>query len=566
MRMGKMRSIGTKMNFLFLAAFLLLGAVLTYAANIEMTKGMKNTIIHKVQSDLQMSYAYIDEKYPGDWSVQNGELWKGKTKMSGNFGAVDEVGKLTGDTVTLFLADTRVATNVMVNGKRAVGTQVSAQVAQKVLQEQQTFIGEAKVVNKPYQTAYRPIQDGSNKVIGIWYVGVSQESINSAVLSFLTVFCAVLGAVILLTLVAVLLFTRRMKQRIQRIVSALQAAGNGDFTVHVQDDTEDEIGMIARGYEQMQQNLQHLVRNVSDMAEQVAASSEQLTASAEQTAEASLHVAEAAQGFAQGAETQGQLILQRAAAVSQMKERVADIATSTHIVSEVTSGTTLQAEQGEQLVEETVHQMSSIHDSVSITDEAIRQLHDRSQEIGNILSVMQGISEQTNLLALNASIEAARAGEHGKGFAVVAEEVRKLAEQSQAAASEIAQLIGTTREDASKSVAAMREVSDNVAAGLRISRQAAEKFRSILQGMQDLVPRIQDISAVARHMSAEAQETAGGMQEIAKMSAQATASVQQVAAATEEQSASMEEVKMLADKLEAGAQSLQDVTSSFRIS
>ena len=132
------------------------------------------TAIVKAQADLATCGEIINIKYPGPWSVRDGELYKGPIKMSLNNDIVDHLSRLTGDTVTVFLGETRVATTVLgSNGERAIGTKVSTKVAQTVLKNGQTYLGEADVVDQRYQAGYVPLRSESGTIIGMFYVGIS---------------------------------------------------------------------------------------------------------------------------------------------------------------------------------------------------------------------------------------------------------------------------------------------------------------------------------------------------------------------------------------------------------
>jgi len=142
----------------------------------------------KAQVDLATCGEIIEIKYPGSWSERDGDLYKGPIKISFNNDIVDHLSDLTGDSVTLFLGETRVATTVRnSNGERAIGTKVSANVAQKVLKAGQTYVGEADVVGQRYQTGYLPLRAENGNIIGIFYVGIShayeQEIITRSVIT-----------------------------------------------------------------------------------------------------------------------------------------------------------------------------------------------------------------------------------------------------------------------------------------------------------------------------------------------------------------------------------------------
>ncbi len=157
-------------------AFTLVLAGVTGLMGIYATYSMSDKVMEtagqKLTSDLALGREVIDNYFPGDWQIKNGLLYKGDMLMEENYAVIDRIGELTGDTVTIFKHDTRVATNVIQDGQRMINTKVSDEVGQIVLDEGKTFLGKAQVVGTWNECAYEPIKNKNGEIIGIWYVGV----------------------------------------------------------------------------------------------------------------------------------------------------------------------------------------------------------------------------------------------------------------------------------------------------------------------------------------------------------------------------------------------------------
>ena len=201
--------------------------------------------------------------------------------------------------------------------------------------------------------------------------------------------------------------------------------------------------------------------------------------------------------------------------------------------------------------------MAQIEKTVDDSAQLVGKLGERSSEIGKIVDTISGIAGQTNLLALNAAVEAARAGEQGRGFAVVAEEVRKLAEQSQDAAKQIAGLINEIQVDTGKAVNAMKEGTREVKAGSEAVQDTGRTFDDIVNLVGQVSEQVNDISAAIEQMAASSQNIVTSVKHIDKISKEASAHTQTVSAATEEQLASMEEIASSSQALANLAQNLQ---------
>ncbi|XQY91483.1 methyl-accepting chemotaxis protein [Metabacillus sp. HB246100] len=557
--------LGTKINLIVLSVILFLSGIIGFVVVKEVTEGIKAFAIEKAKGDLSLAERFIENKYEGPWQIKNGELYKGTHLMNGNDEVVDIIGEDTGDTVTIFQEDTRVATNVMINGKRAVGTTVSEEVANVVLKQGKKFYGEAEVAGHTYQTAYMPILDPNDEVIGILYVGASQKMIDQTLASFLVGFLVVLAFTIIIAIVIVFWFTKRLRKRLNVLTLALQKAGEGDFTQLIEDKTGDELSALSDNYNRMRENLISLMNEVLETSQQVAASSEELTAGSEQTNKATEQITEAIQEVANGADQQTTSVDKGVLNLQDVARGVTHISQSVTTIAVSGEDARKQAETGGEFVKSTAKQIQAIRTSVENTSHVITSLDSRSQQIGDITEVITEIANQTNLLALNAAIEAARAGEHGKGFAVVADEVRKLAEQSQRSSAQIIELVQGIQEDITRSNQSMLEVKEDVNEGLNIVERSQVSFRSILDAMEGMKMQTTELANTTKTLKSKTEDVTLSVEEISLVSKESSDHAQNVAASAEEQLAAMEEITASANALSNLAMELQETVNKFKL-
>ena len=329
--------------------------------------------------------------------------------------------------------------------------------------------------------------------------------------------------------------------------------------------SEDEIGQLAKGFRDMRTNLRALVGKVHAQAEQLAASSEELTASADQSAQASNQVANSITEVAEGAAAQLAAANDTAAVVQQMSASIQEVSATTNEVADQSNRAANQAHEGNKAVNKAVEQMGRIEQTVNNSAQVVAGLGERSKAIGQIVATISGIAGQTNLLALNAAIEAARAGEQGRGFAVVAEEVRKLAEQSQAATEQISELIGGIQGDTEQAVAAMDSGTREVKLGAEVVDAAGRAFHEIVELVTQVSGQVKDVSATIEQMAIGSQQIVESVNKIDKLSKDAAGQAQNVSAATEEQSASMGEIASSSQSLAKLALELQEAVGQFRV-
>lgn len=360
--------------------------------------------------------------------------------------------------------------------------------------------------------------------------------------SFMKHFVWMMIIAIILSVLVMVLFIRRMTSRIRRISSALQRAGGGDFTVTIQDAARDEIGDLVTSYNQMKNSLQTLIAHGLETAARVAATTGMIKEVTQQTAAESKQIALAIGEVAQGAELQTQSSNENLLAMEEVSIGIQKIAESATDISESAHHSKLQAEAGAGYVHSTVRQMNQISRSAQETDGVIRLLDEQSREISAILTDIQQIAGQTNLLALNASIEAARAGEHGRGFGVVATEVRKLAEQSGQSSARIAELIHQMENGMHQSVQVMAQMIDEVQSGLQIANDTENNFREILVTNGRITSQIEEMAAASEQMSAGIQQITASVTSITEIARTTSTSSHQVAAATAVQLEGIDEI------------------------
>ena len=358
---------------------------------------------------------------------------------------------------------------------------------------------------------------------------------------------------------------RSISRPVAQLAEAVQKVANGDLTERVAINRTDEIGVLANAFNSMVVQLQGLVKQITFNAEQLAASSEELTASAEQSAQAVHQVAGSVTDIAHGAEKQLNAVNETSAVVEQMSASIQQVAATANQVAEYSFKAAEQAQTGDKAVVKAVSQMSHVEQTVNNSATVVVKLGERSKEIGQIVDTISGIAGQTNLLALNAAIEAARAGEQGRGFAVVAEEVRKLAEQSQEAAKQIANLISEIQGDTDKAVVAMQAGTQEVAVGAEVVSAAGQAFKEIVTLVTQVSEQVREISAAIQQMASGSQHIVSSVKSIDELSKTAAGEAQTVSAATEEQSASMEEIASSSQSLAKMAQDLQTAVGRFRV-
>jgi len=549
--------------------FTLILAGVTGLMGIYATSVVSNRLVtaaeEKLLSDLRMGEYIIEQAYPGEWKIENGLLYKGDNVINGQHEIVDRIGNLTGDTITIFSGDTRVATNVTKDDQRMINTQVSEEVKHAVLDKGEIYVGEADVVGTVNYTAYQPIKDAQGKIIGIWYVGVPSTKYDSIVDDFRLHMIGYTIIGITLGLLAAFILAYTVYRPLLRIRSELKYMGEGDLTKTIEIVGKDEISRVASGVNLTVERISELIGKTKNLTGIVSASNQELAKRSEMSATLMEKMAEQANEMSQSAERQAELTGQSRQSITEMSAVIQQVAETAQQVSSSAFSATHEAETGEEKLNLAVGQIDTISRTVNSTASIIVELGAKSKEIGQIVDLITSIADQTNLLALNAAIEAARAGEQGRGFAVVAEEVRKLAEESGEAANRIAGIILEIQNEADRAVRAMEDGTREVAKGTEIIDEAGQAFQEIIKTINIVNQQIQEMAAASQEMAASAETAIVAIEATTEAAVTNAHAANQISAFVEEQMAGIKEIDAAVDKLGEVIADLEQSIAFFKI-
>jgi methyl-accepting chemotaxis protein len=373
------------------------------------------------------------------------------------------------------------------------------------------------------------------------------------------------ACIVLAMLIAYIISTYNIVLPIRKLQQLMSKAGNGDLTVSANITTKDEIGELAKSFNQMIEHQNEIVSQVRSGAQELAASAEEMAASTEQISAATEQINSSIQVVAHGAQNQNssivdtsQVLVQLSSLVQLAKEKAID----TNQNAEVTVST---AENGRIKVKGTVQAMDTISTSTKETVEVLNILDNLSNKVGGITITINSLAEQTNLLALNAAIEAARAGEHGKGFAVVADEVRKLSEQSNTGAREIEALVTEMIAETQRAVKSINEGKAAVDNGVIIAEETDHAFIGIIDAVEKIVGSISEIVDITKDEVATSDQIIKLIDNVATITESTLSNSEEVAAAVEEQSATVQTVAATAEEMSAMAVTLENLVKKFII-
>jgi methyl-accepting chemotaxis protein len=353
----------------------------------------------------------------------------------------------------------------------------------------------------------------------------------------LTVSILVFLAALTLSFVISLVMKGLILSPVTKTVDAIEAVSHGDLTRRIDVHARDEIGEMASHFNTFVERLHEAITHVAESSNQVSSAAALLDSATEQ--------------MASGVEEAAMQVNSVATASEEMSKTSSEIAQNCVTAAKSSDDANRSATQGEKIIDETISVMNRISERVRETSDVIKSLGARSDQIGQIVGLINDVADQTNLLALNAAIEAARAGEHGRGFAVVADEVRKLAERTSHATREISETIRAMQTETKKAVSSMDEGVSEVSVGTTEAAKSGGALKDILTQIGKVTTEINQIAAASEEETATTNEIASSIQQISEVMQETARRIQENASAS--------------SQLAGLSGSLKELVSQFRV-
>jgi len=311
-----------------------------------------------------------------------------------------------------------------------------------------------------------------------------------------------------------------LNRKTSEILSAIEKFAEGDLSILLDIEKDDDMGRLFKGFNNAVGKIRNLLTEVIAAIDATASASNQISGSTEE--------------IAAGAQEQSSQTTEVASAIEEMTKTIIETTTHSSNAAESAKKAGSIAHEGGLVVEETITRIIRVAEAVKISSQKVATLGKNSEQIGEIVQVINDIADQTNLLALNAAIEAARAGEQGRGFAVVADEVRKLAERTTKATKEIAEMIKQIQKDTFAAVETMNEGTEAVEKGRDSAYRAGQSLKQIIKGAEETLKVVDQVAIASEEQSTAAEQISRNIDGINNITKETTLGIQQIAKASEE--------------------------------
>ena len=401
-----------------------------------------------------------------------------------------------------------------------------------------------------------------------WIVAITaeyNEYMSSAINIRNNTMIIVIISIVVAMIWAYIYSTKVIINPIKKMKSVMLIAGDGNLTIKSDIKTKDEFGELGKSFNDMINHQEEMVKSVSGASGQLNEASEQMAASLEELSATTQELSATISTIAEDTDNQNKSIVDISEVLVQLSSLVQLAQNRAKSTSSNAINSKEVADLGRQKVEETVRAMNGISVESNETFKVLESVNSLSVKVGGIVTTINSIAEQTDLLALNAAIEAARAGEHGKGFSVVAEEVRKLAEESNDKAKEIALLINEMTKQMQNAVSAMERSNTKVEDGVKIVAETDKAFIDIINSINNIVKHVNEILDITSDEVASSDKVVELINDVATVTENNAASCKNVSEAIQDETITINNLTATAEETSAMSEQLMKEVEKFKI-
>ena len=530
-----------KILALSLVPVLVLGITMFLVAADRIANGIYDAAYNGMHATTLAVRDIFEEGKSGAYHMdEQGMLWKGDAlNISQATNIVDHIKESTGIDVTIFWGDTRILTSIVdEHGARQINTKASAEVAERVLQNGETYYDRnIEILGQRYIVSYTPLyQENSKEIIGMIFLGTPQQTVSVIINKIRGQFLLIILCMLLFVTVIAYTLVSRIVAALKKNMELLDCISSGNLQIEVQPALvrrKDEIGDLAKNILNLTDALRTIVLNIRTKSEALNEDTNEIERISDNVYQVMKEVNNATQEMGTSCTTQAEDANQANSNVACMGDMIIENTTQITELHEISGTMKTGATAALEQVAELNDGMRSVKESIAFLSEQTSLTNESVAKISSTTELITAIASQTNLLSLNASIEAARAGEHGRGFSVVASEIQQLSEQSNRAAGEIQKMIANLNTNSTHTLDRVKEVQHVIEKQEENIQKTSEIFREVCNHIDQSASGMDIIMENSEKLEDIRTETVTVVQDSASLSEENSASIQEMMASIE---------------------------------
>ena len=530
-----------KILALSLVPVLVLGITMFLVAADRIANGIYDAAYNGMHATTLAVRDIFEEGKSGAYHMdEQGMLWKGDAlNISQATNIVDHIKESTGIDVTIFWGDTRILTSIVdEHGARQINTKASAEVAERVLQNGETYYDRnIEILGQRYIVSYTPLyQENSKEIIGMIFLGTPQQTVSVIINKIRGQFLLIILCMLLFVTVIAYTLVSRIVAALKKNMELLDCISSGNLQIEVQPALvrrKDEIGDLAKNILNLTDALRTIVLNIRIKSEALNEDTNEIERISDNVYQVMKEVNNATQEMGTSCTTQAEDANQANSNVACMGDMIIENTTQITELHEISGTMKTGATAALEQVAELNDVMRSVKESIAFLSEQTSLTNESVAKISSTTELITAIASQTNLLSLNASIEAARAGEHGRGFSVVASEIQQLSEQSNRAAGEIQKMIANLNTNSTHTLDRVKEVQHVIEKQEENIQKTSEIFREVCNHIDQSASGMDIIMENSEKLEDIRTETVTVVQDSASLSEENSASIQEMMASIE---------------------------------
>lgn len=481
---------------------------------------------------------------------------------------VDEANKTLGCNITIFDGMERVGTTLKNDEKRITGTKLEDnEIQENVLVKGKSVSKLMVISNKDYYSVYSPLLNVNDEVIGMCFVGVEADVVDSlitklTIYQFTIYFTTILLSLLILSFILKKYLTIPLSSLVNFFKEV--SKGEGDLTKTMTITTNDEVGEVIKEFNIFISKLNNIISRVKEVSNIVREETINLAKRVSNCNESMINISNVVSQISENMMGNATSIEETTASGHEMNKASTMMAQSCLVASEQSLFANEITEEVSKTIKDIIMSIQNISDSSKEVIGKMTELQSLSKKINEIVTLITNISEETNLLSINASIEAARAGQEGKGFGIIAEEVRRLAEQSNEASNEIISLIHEVQGNIKNTALKVETVSENINLGVNKAAVAEKRFERISESINIVSEKIHDIAIAAEQQAASLEQISGAMDEVSGITVSTADDSYKMNELVKQEKESMKEANATTQRVNEIINSLNSMINKFK--